>query len=68
MCFCLLQRSSLEVEDDTTGDGASLESLVGLLESGQAVGLEDDLDLAASGDVDGLDGILSVSIHDDSQR
>ena len=63
-----MQRSSLEVEDDTTGDGASLESLVGLLESGEAVGLEDDLDLAASGDVDSLDGILSVSIHDDSQR
>ena len=62
-----MQRSSLEVEDDTTGDGASLESLVGLLESGQAVGLEDDLDLAASGDVDSFDGILSVSIHDTSQ-
>lgn len=55
------KRLLVEVEDDTAGNLACLESLVCLLEGRQGLSLEDNLNLAARSDFDGLVGILSVS-------
>lgn len=51
----------LHVKDDTASNGSGLETLVYILEVRQGLLLEDYLDLATSGDVNGLNRILTVS-------